>query len=200
MPDKKVFQTGARSGGSDWNDAPPQFSVLVAYDTPANADHAMRFVNGLAGLFGSEIEFLRDLRRFDIITLLGSGDLSGGDGVNADLLVVAADGKKDLPASVKDWVKAWAMRGDPDGAALVALLATQESGPSPARDCLKALATKAGMDFFVREFQRPSDEINAAIGGIHHRAVQSSTVLRGILDQGHSPWQPSHAESRHTQG
>ena len=196
--------TSARESGSHPEHGRERFNVLITYDNPVNARRAMQLVDGLAGQFGNDFEIHRDLWRFDMIELAGEEGDDLRDVTSPDLIIVAADGKRDLPSPVRSWLDTWAAEGVPGSAAIVALLGAQgpsSSHASPVRACLQALAAEAGMELFVREFNEPAnEEINAAFASIHPRAAETSSVLRQILDRSQTPYRCPADDSRRNQG
>lgn len=190
--------TSARESGSHPEHGRERFNVLITYDNPVNARRAMQLVDGLAGQFGKDFEIHRDLWRFDMLERAGEERDDLRDVTSPDLIIVAADGKRDLPSPVRSWLDTWAAKGVPGSAAMVALLGTQGSSSSPVRACLQALAAEAGMELFVREFNEPAnEEISAAFASIHQRATETSSVLRQILDRSQTPYRcPSDGSPR----
>lgn len=158
------LDTLARSNAIRSKTTEPEFHVLVAYDHAANARRAILMVNGLAGRLRGDVEVRPDLLRFDIIPLLGTSETPAQGAETPDLVIVAADAERDLPLGVKHWLEEWANRRVPGGVALVALLEKHwfsATHSSPVRRFLQTLATRAGVEFFSREFSASPESLSA---------------------------------------
>ncbi len=168
----------------------PTFNVVVAYDAPRTARRALDLVAGVTRDMGEEVSIHRNLWRFDVLSFPSERQTAVNDAARADLVVVAANGDEELPASVKVWLEAWTARRGAGESALVALLESYRPArehSSPARSVLEAAARKAGQEFFVHEFRAPSPKVDTSIEDIRQRAAKSSSVLLGILERSQPP-------------
>ncbi len=165
---------GARLGTSA-----ARFGVLVAYDNAVNARRAMLLLDELAGRLGSKIEFHRELWRFDIIGLLSSQGGAPQVVTTSNLLLVAANAEPDLPDSVKQWLEAWATKRRPGAAALVSVLAYEDSNltqHSLVQTFIKTLAERTGVEYFAGKTTRPAGQPKTGFSILQaSRADRSST-------------------------
>ena len=172
--DRNALERGSREPSANERRG---FRILIAYDTPVNAMEAMRLADGMVGQLGEGFAIHRDLWRFDILTLPEIRDDAVRETLDADLVVVAADAERSLPAPVMEWLAAWAARGVPSGAILVTLLNVLRAMPVQAAELrcfLRGFADEAGLELFTREFTKSSGEGKVVSSSLQQRAQRVS--------------------------
>lgn len=136
--------------------------VIIAYEDFATGHRAMRACENLIGQLGREFQFQTSLWKFEILRLPKLEPMAGQDAVEADVVIISAHGRGELPAEVKKWMERWLSRTQEVAKALVALLDEEEEGAE--EDCrvgsyLQEFARKAHFDFFWRVYPNSESEM-----------------------------------------
>ena len=166
-----------------------QFRVLIVHDRPANALQAMQMVEDMVGQLRQEFEIHRDFWGFEAIGQIGLYDKTVREALNADIVVVAADGDEELPAPVQNWLTRWAVQSGARAATLVALLRIPTAitpRSTLVRNFLRRLSDRTGVDLFAREFAVSPNKIHASPANPAPQAQRPSVLERGGVDQSRS--------------
>jgi hypothetical protein len=109
--------------------------------------------------------------------------LAATDAAHAALMIIAINGDKVLPPSVKSWISRCARRIQSAGGVLAAQLhgiSRMNHELAPAYGCLKHIATDAGVGFFSEVIDPADNEDACRIEEIHRRANTITPVLEAI--------------------
>jgi len=133
--------------------------IVIAYDDFPDGVRAWELSERLASRFQEDFQVDCDLWKFDLLRDAKSQMRQASlDAImEADMVLVAAGGREELPADVRKWIESWPPRQEVALAALVASVgpAAQSSAPhSPMSAYLQERAEVAGMDFFSNEENR----------------------------------------------
>jgi hypothetical protein len=163
-------------------EATPDFHVVLVYQDFDSGTRAKEFFDRLVHDHEGRFRFLCHLWKFDLLQAPELKDQAMLEAVDADMLVIAALGKPELPRAVRDWIERWLRRTTLSGA-LVALLAGAETGKGPVYSYLSQLAAKGRMMFFAREVPSPKAELSLPVETLQQQAGTTSLGLRGDLPQ-----------------
>src|SRR5258708_4903893 len=105
-----------------------EFNIVVAYDDFAGAVRARQLTTRLAIQVTPAMGINSDSWRFDFLGHPRLRERRAAQAAAADIVLIAADGRAELPAHVKAWLECWLRRRKAGDAALVALL-DQEANP-----------------------------------------------------------------------
>jgi len=143
------------------------FNVVAVYEDTGASARAMEVCQLLASKLGSEVELRSCLWQFDLLRNEPASHCAVAEAVEADLIIVAARQNAELREEVKQWVEAWVPEKRGQTAALVALLGQAGTGlvsTTQPHSYLKEAATRAGMDFFLRELPGAHDHAAGPTG------------------------------------
>jgi len=127
---------------SDWN-----FKTVIAYETLAAAIQAKEMSERVARQMQSEI----DAWPFELLDVRWLRQRAIAAAAEADMIIVAAHGAQELPASVKNWIESGLRRKNPSPVALVALVDDywiRLGKEPPLCAYLKRLAERGNATFF----------------------------------------------------
>lgn len=161
------------------------WSVSVLYEDTDTRERAMGVCDHLMRQFWSDIEFDFNWWRFSFLEDAVLARQASGHAVDADILVIAVRGESELPPGVLDWLEqAVTVRGVREGA-FIALLGGDSRDPRlmiRKNDAvLRALAQRAGMDYFTGSPNALPGGLPASLDSYGHRAAQQSSVMEDIL-------------------
>ena len=132
--------------------AQEQFSFVIAYDDLPAARRGIRVIADMA-CRGADDTMWRPLPwRFDFLEHPVCRELALADAINADLILISTESRKELPPAVETWIKTSLERKRGNHAAVVALLGPSEhlDEPGSARlQLVRQAAQVAGLDFFA---------------------------------------------------
>ncbi len=141
------------------SDGDRELNVVIAYDNVEAGKRAWHTLSGLARTIGNDMNVDPELWRFESLEDSELGSLAAAEAIEADILIISAGSKTELPATVKIWVTKCLTQKDGTKSALVALLGTADNfdGPdSPRFQFLQRAAMEAGIDFFAPRWSRTS--------------------------------------------
>lgn len=166
------------------SEALPKFEVILAYEDLATGLRAMRAFDHVVHQLDMEADFRVNVWKFDLLLELAKHERVGNEAADADILMLAAHGQRELPGAVNAWLKLWLDLKKDRPAALVVSLdagAKDSAGGNQILNRLRPLAAQAGVDVFSHFSGTPGSELNLALEKIRARADTTSTVLEGIL-------------------
>jgi hypothetical protein len=121
--------------------------------------------------------------RFDLLGHPSFGAKAIQDACQADMVIIAARGDKELIGDVKSWFESWLPQRRVGHSALVALLdedRTAPGNPPPLCECLQQLAALSGMDFFCQAGGWRPAELQYVVETVHH---DPQTPIAGLLEK-----------------
>ena len=159
IPDLSLESSSSAFAGGP----PSQLNAVIAYDSADAARRALGLVERLARTVeGARLD--RRLWRFDVLALPAAREDALRDACGADLVVVSADRRDELPTPLRAWLDEWTSRRSPGDSALIALLRSDRSASrSRAAASLATAAARAGIDFFCHESSRPAPRRGGSI-------------------------------------
>jgi len=146
---------------ADCDECKQRFNVLIAYDDVAAALRAMRLFSYLEREHGEGLKLEAKCWRFDLLEDDAWLELAVEEGIKADLLILSASSKSELPAAVQGWIKACLVLKRGSEAAVVGLFGTEEEMDQAASGLqfLRRATEKCGLVFFA---PRPTRQHAAA--------------------------------------
>lgn len=161
------------------------WSVSVLYEDTDTRERAMGMCDHLMRQFWSDIEFDFNWWRFSFLEDAVLARQASRHAVDADVLVIAMRRDSALSPAILDWLeRTLAQRGVREGA-FIALLGGDGRNLQPvARKndaALRALAERAGMDYFTEAPSVLPGGLPASLDSYGHRAAQQSSVMEDIL-------------------
>jgi len=143
---------------STWDQKIP-FHLLVAYEDPGTRDRALHLSHHLSKQLAADYDFHCSWWKFNHLANTILHQQAAHAATEANMIVVAVQARATPPPIQAEWLRSWLPRRSKNKAALVALVATPETGqPSDVAkttEFLQALAKSAGMDFFNHSFELP---------------------------------------------
>jgi hypothetical protein len=114
--------------------------------------------------------------------------MAAKDAAGADIIIVAAHGRSDLPQDVKAWMELW-LTEKLQAVALVGLFDREESLDNPARSYLASIARRANLEFFSQPGTLPRNE-ESEPGANAWEKSKTFSLLAGMeqLDRNVSHW------------
>ncbi len=152
----------ASQNQNSWKDSPKaspcldpeaKWNVFIAYDDVHAGQHAMRTIKNVERRLDWPETWHPSLWRFDLLEDPDGRVLATADALQADLIVISASSRRDLPASLQDWINACLTQKRGTAAAVVAMLGPEDNPDepdSPRIQFIKSAAKEAGLDFFMR--------------------------------------------------
>jgi hypothetical protein len=137
--------------------APPEFNIVVIYETANPGRHAKRFSDKLLSEIGDDCQCVRSLWSFDVLGITAVRNAAAGAARAADLLIVSTSGESELSPHVEKWLDLWVWLIDDASPALVALFQDRDGGC--VRNIiinLRRLAGERGLEFFPHATFQPS--------------------------------------------
>lgn len=142
------------------------FQILIAYESFACGLQAVQIYQRLVRKLEEEFAFEMDFWRFEVLAIPSLGEVGAAQAAEADLVMIAIDGRYSLPVEFQRWIESWIDTKVGQDTALVLL--SNLAGDSLAqaasiRQHLRQLASRGGMTFI-------SDSLTAlAPSTEHHR-------------------------------
>ena len=146
---------------NSWAEVPENFpdgdsrarrNVLIAYDDVPAGQYALRTLGNADRQFEEFDKRYPSLWQFDLLEDPDWRALATAEALQADLLVISASGRSDLPGGLKTWLGTCLEQKKGTPTAVVALLGLGEhSDPpdSPRIQFLKSAAAAAGLEFLA---------------------------------------------------
>lgn len=169
----------------------PAVKVVIAYEDLPTGQRAMATCEHLIRQLGHDFEFTTSLWNFEVLCVSELKQVAAQDAAEADMVMIAAHGRRILPAEVKDWVNSWLAREHEGGRALVALLDSAQTRPkaksqrpSYLEDYLHEAAEKAKIDFFAYTFPVVEPSRDSSAKSKANKAGSSTLGDRGTSFSG----------------
>ncbi|HHY85646.1 MAG TPA: hypothetical protein GYA07_08950 [Verrucomicrobia bacterium] len=173
---------------STTGDSNATFNVVIAYEDFETGKHARQLYDFLAEHLADECRFGVQMWKFDVLSVSKLRQMAARDAADAEIIIVSAHGRADLPPEVKAWADLW-LHESKRTIALVALFDAQEYLENPARSSLAGLARCAGVEFFAQPGLWPSDgESKTAEGWDGTEGSFAVLTQRARRDRGLSHW------------
>jgi len=159
-------------------------NVIIAYDDTTAAQRAVRLVSSLERNHGEGLKFELKCWRFDILEDHAWREFATADAIKADLLILSASGKCELPEAVQSWVTTCLREKRGDTAGVVALFGTDlemDNSDSTRIQFLKKITRQFGLDFFA-----PMPAPQATVADFHHETEKGEEALhptRGFAER-----------------
>jgi hypothetical protein len=151
------------------------FNVVIAYEDFETGKHGKNTYDFLVEHLGEECQFSNQMWKFDVLSVPKLREMAAKDAAAADIIVIAAHGRNDLPTPVKAWIESWQSEKI-RAIALVALFDSDDYIDNPARSYLAGVAERAHIDFFSQPGQWPKGEESA-----YKNWEQSSKSLSALV-------------------
>src|SRR5256885_686123 len=129
----------------------PAFNVVLLYQDLASGLRAIRAFNYVVHQLDMQADFRVNVWNFDLLLELVKRKRVGNEALDADILMLAAHGQRELPGAVHSWLKLWLNLKKDRSAALVVSLdasAKDSEGGNPILRRLRPLVTGAGVELF----------------------------------------------------
>ncbi len=161
------------------------WSVSVLYEDTTIRERAMLMCDHLMRQFWSDIEFDFNWWRFSFLNDPVLAQQAARHATDADVIIIAVRAEGDLGTGIRTWLEqAVERRGVREGAFIALFCGDQgELRPAVGRkdDCLRALARKAGMDYFTEAPRVLPGSLPTSLDTYSHRAEQTTSVMEEIL-------------------
>lgn len=166
----------------------PTFNVVIAYEDFETGKHGKKTYDFLFEHLGEEFEFSNQMWKFDVLSVQKLREMAAKDAASADIIIVAAHGRSDLPQDVKAWMELW-LTEKLQAVALVGLFDRDESLDNPARSYLASIARRANLEFFSQPGTLPRNE-ESEPGANAWEKSKTFSLLAGMeqLDRNVSHW------------
>jgi hypothetical protein len=128
------------------------FNVMVLYDSLAAGQRAIQLFTHLPDARSTDLEFRPLIWRFDLVADRNWCERLNEDGFCADLVIISATDRGDLPRALTNWLRTCLGRKKGTNAGVVALLGEDghmDPSSSPRLQFLRYLVTSAGLAFFA---------------------------------------------------
>lgn len=136
------------------------FNVVIAYEDFETGKHAKKTYDFLVDNLGESCQFNNQMWKFDVLSVPKLREIAVRDAINADIIIIAAHGRGELPKEVKAWMELWAAN-KVRAIALVGLFDREDYVDNPVRTYLANVAEGAHIDFFSQPGLWPRDEESA---------------------------------------
>ena len=123
------------------------FKIVIAHDNFSAATRAEEMAERLAARF----DFVCDSWPFELLACERVRETAAFVASGANMIIIAAENRKELPDSVKHWIENWLAQKSSDPSVLVGLLyENQAISEKPSQTCayLQEAAHRGKMDFF----------------------------------------------------
>ena len=171
-------------------------SVAVVYADTAARERGISLCHHLVREFWAEIDFEFSWWRFRYLTDPDLAEAAARAAAAADMVILSARAREDLPQHVKDWFDLWLPAGQTRDGVLIVLTDTRneaELSLSPSVSFAEQAARRANLDCLLPlgAPQRVSGQ--DPLGMMRERATHVSQVLDEILHHiGPPPTLPTH--------
>ena len=164
---------------------PLRLGALVVYEDFPTGLRARQTLERLAHRLQADAESRLNLWRFDLLEEASLRAQAAQEAADADLVVVSAHGRENLPATVNLWMEEWLCRKGNERCALVLSLDSGAQRTPAATQTvagLEALAQLANVDVFL-DFNLATTDWESAFEEIHDRAETTTRLMDGILHE-----------------
>jgi hypothetical protein len=130
--------------------------MVIVYDGLGDLVRVYEVWSKLVVRFVHDIQIHCSAWNFSLLRDAELQELAARRTAEADMVVLSANGKNNLPDHMKDWIASWLPHKAGRGGALVAVLEPRAGGGAPEpvlRNYLREIARDGGMDFFCNEDQ-----------------------------------------------
>lgn len=135
-------------------DLPPTFNVVTLYEDFETGTQAKRTYNNLVEQLGKDCQCSSQMWKFDVLSIPELQEIAIMDAVNADLLIIASRGGRELPLQVQEWMEASIKRGC-QAIAFVGLFSCDLEHSYFIRTYLAGVAARGGIEFFAQSGEWP---------------------------------------------
>ena len=128
------------------------FNVVIVYEAAAAAQRAMRLFSQLEREHGKDLKLEPKCWRFDLLEDHAWRKFAAADAIKADLLILSASSKSELPATVQSWIKSCLALKRGAKTAVVGLFGTEEEmdeADSARLQSLQRATEEYGLVFFA---------------------------------------------------
>jgi hypothetical protein len=160
------------------------FTVMVAFDDCLARRKATQIYSNLVKQFGEDFVFESDWRPFDDLRRPDVAEQAARMAGRADLVMVVAAARDELPDHIKLWIEMWLARKGDQETALVAMIGVPEKQPrpvTPAHAYLERVAQQTGLSFLPGQFEVPRPIPSCSLEALLARAEAFTPVLEEIL-------------------
>jgi len=126
--------------------------IMIAYDALAAGQRAFQLFSRLDQEHVEGVHFQVQFWRFDLLSDPAWREFAAVDLTKADMIIIAASRKSDLPMHVQTWLSKCLAGRKTNDAAILALFGTEEEmdgAESPRLQFLQSIARAAGLAFFA---------------------------------------------------
>jgi hypothetical protein len=160
------------------------FIVVVAFDDCVARRKATQIYSGLMKQFGDDCIFESDWRQFDELRETPAAEQAARMAAHADLVMIVAASRDDLPDHMKLWIEMWLARKGDQETALAAMIGVQKKLPRPATPAhayLERVANETGLSFLPGQFEVPPPMPSCSLEALLARAGTVTPLLEEIL-------------------
>ncbi|MBC8094741.1 MAG: hypothetical protein H7Y43_02905 [Akkermansiaceae bacterium] len=137
------------------------FNVVIGYEDFETGKHGKKTFDFLVENLGEECQYNNQMWKFDVLAVSKLREMAAKDAAVADIVIVSAHGKNDLPKEVKAWLELWVTQKI-RAIALVGLFDKEDYADNPACSYLAGIAERAHIDFFSQPGLWPKEDYPAA--------------------------------------
>ena len=170
------------------HDKPQPCSIAVLFDDAPSRARAIHLCDHLVHQFWQDMHFRMNWWKTAHLENADISQAAAWSVRHAQIVIVAAVNRTDLPESVKTWLESALAKPTGDGRILIGFGAAGTAPSGEAHPLLRELqncATRAGVDFLPRLL--PDNGVLAAQHAHRDDAFRMTSVLRAILEQPQPP-------------
>src|SRR5215813_3713240 len=93
--------------GSSDAEVNPALNVVITYEDLETGKRAMKTYDYLVEHLGDQCLFTNQMWKFDVLAVSKLKDIAAKDAAAADIIIVAAHKRNELPTEVKSWIQQW---------------------------------------------------------------------------------------------
>jgi hypothetical protein len=179
-----------KTAATQWEPKCP-LDLVVAYEDSFTRDRALQLYDQICKQLLDEYDFQCSWWKLEYLQSRTLFEQAADAATSANMVILSLRAGEEIPSLAAEWIDSWVPRKEQRKSALVVLIAegdARANGSSGVQNSLRAVARKAGMDFFFHMPQCPSDKTSAekprySRETISQRAATVTPVLEEILHQ-----------------
>jgi len=179
-----VSDVRSETAGETFDEGPPMLHVHLLYEDTRTGARATKLVERLGEDLRLEADFRLTLSVFDNFREGELRELVATEAEDADILLLSAHGRGELPGTVVSWIHEWLKRESDAPRALVLSFDAEAEGTDWASQfvaCLQGSARSASVDVFSHFGQGAIQEGEYSLEDIQYRAETRTALLDEAL-------------------
>lgn len=148
---RAVATAPSRVSRTESNSEPGRpFKILITYECFASGLQAVQIYHRLSRNLEEEFAFAVDFWRFEVLGIPSLREAAAAQATEADLIMIAIDGRYALPADFQLWIESWidSKVGQDTALVLLSKLAGDAMArPASIRQHLRQMASRGSMSF-----------------------------------------------------